>query len=103
MNQDLEDLKQFVAATVSQAEERLRNDIAAVRQDTQALRDETRDGFAGVAESIETLNEHLSERDETVDHQVTWLQGAIKAHDQTLSLHGKRLGHLEDRRPTSHP
>jgi hypothetical protein len=101
MNDDFEDLKQFVAATISQAEQRLRDDIKAAREDTRSLRDDLRDGFAGVGESIETLNQYLTERDEAVGHQVTWLQGAIKAHDGTLSLHGKRLGHLEDRRPTS--
>jgi hypothetical protein len=53
MNDNFDDLKQFFAATISQTEERLRNDIAAVRQEGAAVRAEMRDGFAGVAESIE--------------------------------------------------
>jgi hypothetical protein len=101
MHDYFEDLKQFVAATISQTEERLRADLGTVRQDTRSLREELRDGFAGVGDSVETLNQHLAERDAAVDDQITWLRGASKAHQQTLSLHGKRLGHLEDHRSSA--
>ena len=48
----LDDLKQFIAASVSQSEERLRNEMnqgfEAVRQEFQAVRQEMADGFRGV-------------------------------------------------------
>jgi hypothetical protein len=50
MNDDqLDDLKQFITATVSQAEERVRNDMATGFGE---IRKEVADGFAGVGEAI---------------------------------------------------
>lgn len=45
----LDDLKQFVKATVSQSEERLSGEIGELRQEMQA-------GFAGVGDAIEQIH-----------------------------------------------
>lgn len=68
MNDDkLDDLKQFIASTVTQTEQRLRDELAS-KDDLQSLRVELKagidnvrtemaDGFAGVGEAIESLHQ----------------------------------------------
>ncbi|MFL5658469.1 MAG: hypothetical protein ACJ8CB_30325, partial [Ktedonobacteraceae bacterium] len=63
----LDDLKQFIAASVSQSEERLRNEI---NQGFQAVRQEMADGFLAVGEAIEEIHKQLDKQNEinaTVD------------------------------------
>ncbi len=56
MNEDhLEDLKQFIEATVSQSEARLTNRINGLEQKVD-------DGFAGVGEAMEEMSKHVDER-----------------------------------------
>ncbi len=52
----LDDLKQFITATVSQTEQRLSSEIGELRL-------EVRDGFAGVSEAVEGINQHQTEQD----------------------------------------
>ncbi|HKU18891.1 MAG TPA: hypothetical protein VJP80_06495 [Candidatus Saccharimonadales bacterium] len=55
-----DDLKQFIVATASQTEKRLETKIETMIND---LRGEMLDGFAGVGEAIEHINNRLDERD----------------------------------------
>ncbi len=80
----LDDLKQFIAASVSQSEERLRNEMnqgfEAVRQEFQAVRQEMADGFRGVGEAIDVIHKHIDEQNElntTVDKRLTRLEQRI--------------------------
>ena len=84
MNDDqLDDLKQFVAPTVSQSEERLRTELGkAVSQSEERLhaelgnlRTELHDAFTGVFEALETSMQYVEER---------------------LTVHDKRLSSLEN-------
>ena len=59
MNEDqLNDLKQFISVTVSQATAGM-----ATKEDIDNLRLEVQDGFAGVSEAIEQVNEQHTELD----------------------------------------
>jgi hypothetical protein len=70
MDTQFEDLKQFVAATVAQTEERLSAQIEALGSDMDA-------GFAGVAEAIEGQNQHIDGRDREVDQHLARLDAVV--------------------------
>ena len=53
---DVEDLKQFIVATVSQSEARLESRL-------ERLERKVDNGFAGVAEAIETIHELIDDLD----------------------------------------
>jgi hypothetical protein len=79
MDEDqLDDLKQFVATTVSQTEKRLdakfTHEITQVRNELRALRGEMMDGFSGVGEAIETIHDLMTKRDAEVDKRLTRLE-----------------------------
>jgi hypothetical protein len=75
MNDDqLEDLKQFIAASVSQSEERLRGEM---NQGFQAVRQEMADGFLGVGEAIDTIHKQMGEQNAAVDKRLTKLERQI--------------------------
>ncbi|HSH17906.1 MAG TPA: hypothetical protein VK978_00835 [Candidatus Saccharimonadales bacterium] len=75
-DEQIDDLKQFIAVTVGQTESRLegridhlegRMDGIEGRMDSldeklEAVSQEMHDGFAGIAEIIDYLNKHLDER-----------------------------------------
>lgn len=58
----LDDLKQFIAAAVSQTETHLGDRIGKLEVGLEALRKEMLDGFAGVGEAIEEINKQVDER-----------------------------------------
>lgn len=60
VDEKFDDLKQFVAVTVSQSEQRIKADL---KQDIQTLRGEMHDGFAGIGDAIELIHEELSNHD----------------------------------------
>ena len=81
----LEDLKQFIAASVSQSEGRLRNEMGqlerGLRQEMnegfKVVRQEMADGFRGVGEAIDTIHKQLDEQSEintTVHKRLTKLE-----------------------------
>jgi tetrahydromethanopterin S-methyltransferase subunit G len=82
MNDDqLDDLKQFITATVSQTEARLGGRIGRVEARIDKVADRLTnmeqkmdDGFAAVAEAIDTIHTRLDEHDKT-----------YKAHNQRLT------------------
>lgn len=80
-DEQLEVLKQFIGATVSQTEERLRTEIQDVRVELKAeisgveakvdsLRQVMLDGFAGVGEAIDELHQE----NQIVDQRLTNLE-----------------------------
>lgn len=83
MNDDqLNDLKQFIAASVSQSEGRLRGEMSqgfrAVRlemhQEFKTVRQEMADGFLAVGEAIDEIHKQLDKQSEinaTVDKRLT--------------------------------
>lgn len=74
-DEQIEDLKQFIEGTVSQAEERLRTEIKSTVSDSEArLREEIADGFAGVAEAIEGIHEQLDSHIRATEARVTKLE-----------------------------
>ncbi len=74
-NDQLDDLKQFISASVSQSEERLKVELKEeisttisqsegrlrqeINQGLQAVRQEIADGFLGVGEAIEAIHQQL--------------------------------------------
>lgn len=75
MNEDqLNDLKQFIFATISQATAGMatKEDIAnmVTKEDIESLRLELQDGFAGVSEAVEQVNEQYAE----IDQRLTKLE-----------------------------
>jgi hypothetical protein len=82
MNEDqLDDLKQFITTTVSQATADMatKNDIAnmATKEDIASLRQEMLDGFAGVSEAIEQIHEQAEIQEAEVDRRFTKLEQQI--------------------------
>ena len=82
MNEDqLNDLKQFIAATVSQATAGMatKEDIAnmATKEDIASLRQEMLDGFAGVSEAIEQIHEQIETQEADVERRFTKLEQQI--------------------------
>lgn len=65
----IEDLKQFISATVSQTEARLGDKI-------QTLDKKVDDGFAGVGEAIEEIHKDIETRDTKFDTRLTSLEQA---------------------------
>lgn len=66
-NAQLDDLKQFIETTVSQTEARLTQRIDAIEKKLD-------DGFAGIGEAIEAVNQRTDERDAEADEHFTRLE-----------------------------
>ncbi len=76
MNEEqLEDLKRFIAVTVSQAETHLREELAT-KTELHAMEErmtkEMRDGFAGVGDALESQARILDEH----EHRIAGLEQA---------------------------
>jgi hypothetical protein len=63
----LDDLKQFITASISQAEERLLTEIKEVSK-------EMAEGFAGVGEAIEGMHKQSDDQNKIVDARFTKLE-----------------------------
>lgn len=63
----IDDLKQFISSTVSQAEERLQGEIGELRK-------EVTDSIAGVGEAIEEIHNQLDKHDTEVDKRLAKLE-----------------------------
>ena len=79
MNDDqLDDLKQFIAASVSQPELRIRDDMDKrfdnVSAEFRAVREEIADGFAGVGEAVEEMNNRADQQGKAVDKRLAKLE-----------------------------
>lgn len=67
MNEDqLNDLKQFIAATVSQATANMatKDDISSLENRLERLEKKVDDGFAGVADALDQTNERMDDFDQ---------------------------------------
>jgi hypothetical protein len=64
MNDDakIEDLKQFIVATISQTEARLDGKIETLDQKIETLGSDMQEGFAGVGEAIEEIHVQMEKR-----------------------------------------
>lgn len=66
-NDQFDDLKQFIAASVSQSEERIRGDMDKLRLDMdkgfQSLREEMVNSFSGVGDAIEEIHTQLEQHE----------------------------------------
>lgn len=58
------DLKQFIAATITQQTSDIKEDIAGIKDDIGRLEQKVDDGFAGVGEAIEGINQRFEEQDD---------------------------------------
>ena len=67
----LDDLKQFIEATVSQSEQRVKTEL---KDEIATVRTEMTDGFAGVAEAIEAIHKIIDKNHTEVDQQLTKLE-----------------------------
>jgi hypothetical protein len=70
----IDDLKQFIAATVSQTEVRLDQKIEVLDQKVENLRQEMTDGFAGVGEAIEQIHTRVDDNQKITDARLTKLE-----------------------------
>lgn len=58
-DEQLEDLKQFIDSRISQSESLTREEIAN-------LKEETKNGFSGVADSLDHLNQVIDEHEQRI-------------------------------------
>jgi hypothetical protein len=81
-DEQLDDLKQFIDSRISQTEarfgERISGSEAKVEQNLKGLRSEMHDGFAGIGEAIEQINQHHDDRDKD-EQRLTKLEHQIAA------------------------
>lgn len=77
----LDDLKQFIAASVSQVEARLGDQIVSLDEKVvsldekvDSLRQETHEGFSGVGEAIAVIHEEMEKTNAAVDRRLTILE-----------------------------
>jgi hypothetical protein len=75
-DQQIDDLKQFVAATVGQSEAHLSQRIDGLSQRVDTLTKEMREGFAGVADVMETHTKDIDERITDHESRLTSLEQA---------------------------
>ncbi len=74
-NDQLDDLKQFISTSISQSEERLRNDLRdEMNQGFQAIRQEMAGGFLAVGEAIDEIHKRMDEQHIAVDKRLTKLE-----------------------------
>lgn len=77
-NDQLDDLKQFISASISQSEGRLRHEFVTVIADLEGrLRQEMADGFLAVGEAIAEIHQQLETQQEqykAVDKRLTRLE-----------------------------
>ena len=70
----LDDLKQYIHATVSQSAESVKTELRSeIRASETRIRKDMEDGFAGVAEAITTIND----KDDEQDKRITKLEKQI--------------------------
>lgn len=69
----LEDLKQFISATVSQI---VHTEIDRLEKKVDRLEKKVDDGFAGIGEAIDELHKEIEARDRVIDQRLTNLEQA---------------------------
>jgi len=73
IDDQLDDLKQFIDSRISQSEQLIRTelgsdiaglkkDVSGIKEDLQVTNQKIDDGFAGVGEAIEQINQRLDEQ-----------------------------------------
>ena len=85
MNDDqLDDLKQFIAGTVSQTEERLQMQISEIKSEVSEMKiemseikTEMANGFEGIGEAIEQIHQQAEAQEVEVDRRFTKLEQQI--------------------------
>lgn len=79
MDEDtITDLKQFISSQLSQSEQRIKDELKGeIKKSKDELRSEMRDGFAGVGDAIEQINQRLDDKekeDNKRDRRITRLE-----------------------------
>jgi uncharacterized protein YukE len=75
MNDDqLSDLKQFIASTVSQTEQRLQAQISELKSEVSEVKTEMANGFEGIGEAIEQIHQQAETQEAEVDRRFTKLE-----------------------------
>jgi hypothetical protein len=75
MNEDqLNDLKQFIATTISQTEQSIRSDMEVSFNSINQKIDE---GFAGIGEAVEQIHQQAETQEAEVDRRFTKLEQQI--------------------------
>jgi archaellum component FlaC len=85
MNDDqLDDLKQFIASTVSQTEQRLQTQISEIKEEIfevktnmSQIKDDLANGFEGIGEAIEQVHQQAETQEIEVDKRFTKLEQQI--------------------------
>jgi hypothetical protein len=72
----IDDLKQFIASTVSQTEQRLTERIDKMDVHLDSLEKKVEDGFSGVGEAIAEINDSMEKRNTEVNDRLTNLESA---------------------------
>jgi hypothetical protein len=75
-DEQLDDLKQFIDARISQSEQAIK---AEFNQRLNVTNQKIDDGLAGVGEAIEQIDQRLDERDKEVDLRLANLEHQIAA------------------------
>jgi len=73
-DEQLDDLKQFIDARISQSEQAIKAEFSRQLDVTNQKID---DGLAGVGEVVEQINQRLDEHDKEVDQRLTNLEHQI--------------------------
>lgn len=70
-DQQLDDLKQFIDARLSQSEQSIKDELKA---EIEQLRTEVHDGFSGVGEAVEQANQVADEKYDELRERLTKLE-----------------------------
>lgn len=65
-NDQIQDLKQFITATVSQTEQRLGELMDNLENKVEDMRQEMQEGFAGVGDAISGANDQLEDHEQRI-------------------------------------
>jgi phage-related minor tail protein len=80
----LDDLKQFIASTVSQTEQKLQTQISEIKEEIfevknnmLQIKDDLANGFEGIGEAIEQFHQQAETQEIEVDKRFTKLEQQI--------------------------
>lgn len=78
-DEQFQDLKQFIEATVSQTEARLSDRVDSLSDRVDHLEKKMDNGFAGVGDAIAIIHDLIEENDKATDRRLTKLEERLAA------------------------